>query len=124
MSTSDTPAPELPAPATATSEATQAPAHSVQGDIAALVATVAQLAESVRTLAQTSASSSGRGNPNYFDAESAPVPGRQPHPELPVLQQLHPELPVREVRPDDLWDCMVWRLVQRPVASRQRLLER
>ena len=47
MSTPDMPPPEPPAPATATSEATQTPAHSVQGDIATLVATVAQLAESV-----------------------------------------------------------------------------
>ena len=104
MSTPDMPPPELPAPATATSEATQTPAHSVQGDLATLVATVAQLAESVRVLAQVPASSSGRGNANYADAEAASVPGRQLHPELPALQQPRPELPVQEVHPDVQWN--------------------
>ena len=118
MSTPDMPPPEPPAPATATSEATQTPAHSVQGDIATLVATVAQLAESVRVLAQVPASSSGRGNANYIDAEPAPVPGRQLHPELPVLQQLRPELPVQEVHPDDQWNWSgAWSSGQWPPGS-------
>ena len=95
MSTGDSPVADPAAPATATLEDARAPEPSAHGDIAALVATIAQLAETVRVLT-TPSSSSGRGIVNY-DVEPARTSGWQNNPEVPVQAQL--PLPARDQRP-------------------------
>ena len=100
MSTGDSSVADPAAPATATQENARAPEPAVHGDIAALVATVAQLAETVRAMTTSSSSSSGRGIVNY-NVEPAWNHGWQNNPEVPVQAQLPlpVPLPVQDQRP-------------------------